>query len=130
MRAILLLRGDTLDIYTLETEPESNEIKNILTNPENQYLGIINNFIIIIRHIASQGLNLSKAYFDCWRESGIYFCELKKDKHRISFFQYQNRLLLMTYFIKHQAIEPREYRRAIRLKRSFDENPIWEEDNG
>jgi hypothetical protein len=56
------------------------------------------------------------------------FCELRKGKLRISCFVYSDRVLLLaTAFRKTRRKEDPEYARALRLKRMFDREGIWED---
>lgn len=127
MRAILLLEGELLDIYTLEDNGLS-EVKEFLERTESINKSIISGFTKTIDYLADHGTNIHSHFYKCWRKGRVYICELKKERHRISCFREGDKLLLATHFIKTQQVQENEYDRAIRLKGRFDQNQIWEEE--
>jgi hypothetical protein len=131
MRAILFRRGIKFRIYLLEND-KYIEVKNYFeTNVNDSKKGAsVRGFIQYINHMATNGYyDLSKDVFYCWKEDDRdKICELKKGKDRLSCFFYPGgKLLIITHFVKKGWKEKGEYRRAITLNNSFNENQRWEE---
>jgi hypothetical protein len=128
--AKLYKAGQALGVYFLAIDGNS-EVKSFLEersrNPET--LAIAGGFVHMIGHLADKGLHaLPSPVFRCWRLAGEMFCELRKGSHRVSCFVYPDRVLLLaTAFRKTRRKEDSEYARALRLKRVFDREGIWED---
>ena len=132
MKGILLLRGLSRSIYLLADEDGVCEVKNYFEenkdNPSTN--GYVFGFIKYFNEIKDSGfLKFNKTQKKCWEEKGDKFCELLKGPERLSFFDYseESKVLILTHFSKHAMKEKREYKRAIRLRKRFEENPVWEE---
>ncbi len=127
MRARLITRGNELNIFALELDNGSCEVINFLNMNESEHREIISGFTKIIDHIAENGTNRVGKFYKCWNYIDTLICELKKGRYRINCFRYDNNILLISFFLKTQDVETREYMKAIKLKKEFEENPIWEE---
>ncbi len=53
--------------------------------------------------------------------------ELRKGRDRITAFLFQRGLLMTTHFQKRRDRETAEYDRAVRMKRRFEADGIWED---
>jgi hypothetical protein len=130
MQAIRFIKGKSVDIYLLEHKNHI-EVKEFFDRNKNnrELRGVISGFIKIITTLASEGYIFPEQLFKCWTEQKECFCEIIKGRHRISCFKYDNgrKLLLVTYFIKKTQKEKKEYTRALRLKKAFDERMDWRE---
>ena len=128
--AILLEKGRKLKVFILAIDGET-EIQRFFDESKSMpsLRGTIRGFGATINHICEQGLDrLTSRLADCWQEKTELFCELKKGRHRISYFRYPGgKVLLVTHFMKRRDVEQAEYDRALRLKHSFDAAMIWRE---
>lgn len=127
MKAIIRFTGLQFRVYTLDQEGTAgDEVWSFLTDGRSDTVSSAKGYINLIQHIAHQGLGgLNELIRDCWVEDGETFCELKRNPWRVSFFQFGQRLLLVTVFRKHGMKEKKEYRRAVQLYREFRANQRW-----
>lgn len=140
MKAILVNKGQALHIYVLIDDKGKCEVMDFLDRKvkDRPLPGHITGFWKIIHKLAMHGTDiLPVEMFKCWNEewkdhnkknnkdSKCEFCELRKDKWRISAFRYGKKLLLITYFRKTRMVERLQYQRAIKLNKLFNNNPIW-----
>lgn len=127
MRAILTLEGIIKKIYLLEVR-DSVEIQDFFSRNASVYKSNIAGLVRCIEIIADErGYNIQEEWFKCWHMDGDLLCELKKGRLRICCFEYDEKMLLATIFIKSAQRQTEEYARAIRLKQRFDRSPSWEE---
>ena len=127
MRAILIEKGPKTAVYVLQKD-EKSEVFDFFKQKDSSVPA--RGFRHFIEIIAKQGREtLNNEQLDCWPEDGERFCELKKGRHRIGCFFYENdkKLLLVTHFIKTVFVEKGQYRRAVKAKQRFDANPEWME---
>jgi hypothetical protein len=131
MRAVLWVRGRVNNVYAFEKRTGDSEVRNFMDTSFNQDKSVVSGFRDIIERLADYGfLELSYKMYKRWKRHDDIFFELRKGDHRIGCFQYQQRILLMTHFMKHQNVEEGEYERAVMLKHRFDANPLWEDNDG
>ena len=123
-------RGNKYDVYYLEGNKKANAIDFLLSDKKSNEC-IVAGFFKSIEYILCNGVSsLPRKQFKKWPIESETFWELKKNKHRISFFKYTingKKILIMTHFTKKQLVETKQYNKAIKLKREFDANPIWED---
>jgi hypothetical protein len=129
LKAKLYVKGQKVNIYALESHNEC-EIMDFFENNRNNKQFNIPGFIKIIQTIADQGFIFQTQIFKSWTEQNELISEIKKGDYRISCFKYGNgkKLLLVTCFNKTRDKEKKEYLRAINLKKKFDNNLIWIDD--
>ncbi len=129
LKAVLIEKGNKVNIYCLEKTGKS-EVLNFFKKNKTSLRSEVNGFFNIIDNIAKQGFELPDTMIKSWREEkkGTMFHELIRGKYRISCFKYKGDkiLLLTTIFKKEKQVESKEYKRAINLKKDFDNSPIWE----
>jgi hypothetical protein len=130
IEAILLKKGRKLKAFVLSVDGHI-EIQRFLKecDSEPSLRGTIRGFGALINYICEQGLERPIPNMaDCWPEQKERFCEMKKGPHRISYFRYPSgKVLLISHFMKHRAVEQADYDRALRLKHRFDAAPVWRE---
>lgn len=128
--AKLYKAGQALRLYFLSVDGDS-EVKSLLGehNRNSETLAIASGFVYLLGHLADEGFHaLPPHVFKCWRRAGEMFCELRKGNYRASCFLYPDRVLLLaTAFRKTRRKEDSEYARALRMKRAFDREGIWED---
>ncbi|MDA3940732.1 MAG: hypothetical protein PF693_15725 [Spirochaetia bacterium] len=122
MWAKLIIKGDEIDIYVLHLDNGKCEVETFFEKKPK----LRNGFFPYLEHIADEGTHsLTREQFDCWKEGKEMFCELKKQNYRIGCFQGQKKLLLINVFSKTNLKEKSHYKKAVRLKKEFDNSQIW-----
>lgn len=132
MVATLLKRGLSVDIFAL-IQKEKCEVFDFFEKNKNNKNCNTAGFLKIIDTIADEGYIYPREVFKSWKEQGELFCEIIKGDYRIGCFKYEingKRLLLVTTFIKKKQKQKDQYNRTINIKKKFDKNSIWEDENG
>ena len=134
MRAMLLIGGQSLAVYTLQTGTSNHdEVGKFLEGVGRSNDSAIRGMIQLIERISREGTtSVPQELFKSWRpkKKGPRFSQLTKGDWRIGCFLFsmEKRLLLATVFSKGRQIESREYERAVKRYMRFCKNPIWKEE--
>ena len=113
MHAILVMEGKIFSIYALEYKGKS-EIVSFLKD-RSIGRGIISGFHKILEYIADNGIKLPSEHCKLMKIKGNKFYQIDKGRHRITFIRIENKILLLTHFIKTRQYQSEEYDRVIRL---------------
>jgi hypothetical protein len=131
---MLLIRGRSLDIYTLQIGAASkDEVADFFRSAGSRNDAAIGGMIELTRRVAQEGTrSLPPELFKCWRpgKKGPIICELRKGRWRIACFPFsrERRLLLVSVFHKGRWKEGREYDRAVKRHNGFVASPEWREE--
>ena len=81
------------------------------------------------RRIADEGFDgIANELSKCWDVDGIVFCEFKRPPWRLSYFVlHERRILLVHAFLKKGHKQPKDYRKAVKLLRKFEEHEEWKD---
>jgi hypothetical protein len=127
--AKLMTVGDIFRVYLMTIDGKS-EIQDFFDagrrDPSLRAQAV--GFATLINYVADFGISsLTDKQIKCWRQSGEMLYELRKGRDRISAFFFQRGLLMTTHFRKTRNRETAEYDRAVRMKRRFEADGIWED---
>jgi hypothetical protein len=128
MKAILRLLGSSFDFYTLDQgNPRGDLAWEFLTAKSTE--GYAKGFLILFRRIAAEGFDgIANELCKCWEVEGVDFCEFKRRPWRLSYFVLHERRILLTHpFRKKRDKQPKEYRKAVKLLRKFQEHEEWKD---
>ena len=134
MRAMLLVRGRSLDVFTLQTgAANKDEVADFFRSAVSCSDSTIGGMMELARRVAQEGTwALPSELFKCWRtgKKGPMICELRRGRWRIACFRFdgERRLLLVSVFPKGRWKERHEYDRATRRYNSFAASPEWREE--
>lgn len=128
MKAILRLSGSSFDFYTLDQgPPKEDQAWKFLEAKSSE--GYAKGFLTLFRRIAAEGFHgIANEWSKCWEVNGVDFCEFKRPPWRLSYFVLHERRILLTHpFRKKGDKQSKEYRKAVKLLRKFEEHEEWKD---
>ena len=129
MKAILRERGRLFSFYTLDQGPPKGDLSWDFLSAKGTE-GYAKGFLALFQHIAAEGFEgIASDLSKCWEVDGIEFCEFRRPPWRLSYFVLHKRRILLTHpFRKKGDRQRKEYRKAVRLLRKFQEHEEWKDE--